>query len=163
MYGFFSSDNWWANAPIFHFSKVQKNLSRAASLQGPQWSTIKKDWLPTFAFDSEAFQQQENSKRRRRDELLGLQKSRQKPFLSALCPADIHLARLKSEDGTNFGLKRNFSTSKRNLATGSSIWNMKKRKKEKRKRHCRNGRDFQTKRKVRESDNGKKMKRALSS
>lgn len=30
--------------------------------------------------------------RERQDELLGLQKSCQKPFLSTLCPVDIHLA-----------------------------------------------------------------------
>ncbi len=34
---------------------------------------------------------------------------------------------LKSEDGKNFGLEKNFSTSKRHLATGLSIWKMKKK------------------------------------
>lgn len=34
---------------------------------------------------------------------------------------------LKSEDGKNFGLEKNFSTSKRHLATGLSIWQKEKK------------------------------------
>lgn len=36
-----SSDNTRENAPISHFSKVVKNLSRAASPQGPYWCILK--------------------------------------------------------------------------------------------------------------------------
>lgn len=60
--------------------------------------------------------------RERQDELLGLLKSCQKPFLSMLCPPRYSSCQLKSEDGKNFWLEKNFSTSERNLGTGLSIW-----------------------------------------
>ena len=55
---------------------------------------------------------------------------------------------LKSEDGKNFGLEKNFSTSERHLATGLSIW----KKEGKKIWNSRNGRDFQTETHVKESD-----------
>lgn len=74
---------------------------------------------------------------------------------------------LKSEDGKNFGLEKNFSTSKRYLATGLSIWKKKKRRNEEKERNSRNGRDFQTERHVKNQipqlKNGAKMNIALSS
>lgn len=156
--------NTGENAPISHCSKAVTNLSKAASPQrGPtdvSWKTV----TPQFAFDTVSFKQRreqasywENCKRERQDELLGPQKSCQKPFLSTPCPTDIHLASWKVRDGENLGLEKFFSTSKRHLATGLSFWkNEKVRKKKGRK--GRNGEDFQT---LKNRKNGAKTNVAL--
>lgn len=108
------SDSTKENAPISHFSKVVKNLSRAASPQGPHWCILKDwdssvcIWFRVFSAAVRESQLWENCKRERRDELLGLLKSCQKPFLSVLCPTDIHLASWKVETAKTSGLKRTF-------------------------------------------------------
>lgn len=109
-----SSDNTRENAPISHFSKVVKNLSRAASPQGLHWCIMKACdfsvciWYGVFLAATRESQLWENCKRERQDELLGPQKSRQKPFLSLLCPSDIHLASWKVKTAKTSGLKRTF-------------------------------------------------------
>lgn len=76
----------------------KKNLSKAASPHGAHWCIMKDFdfsvciWYAVFIAAVWESQLWENCKRERQDELLGRQKSCQKPFLSTLCPADIHLA-----------------------------------------------------------------------
>lgn len=94
--------------------KKKKNLSRAASPQGPHWCIMKDCdfsvciWYGVFLAATRESQLWENCKRERQDELLGLQKSCQKPFLAMLCPTDIHLASWKVETAKTSGLKRTF-------------------------------------------------------
>lgn len=109
-----SSDITRENAPISHFFKRCENLSKAASPQGAHWC-ITKDcdfsvciWYSVFLAATQESQLWENYKRERQDELLGLQKSCQKPFLSTLCPTNIHLARWKVKNAKTRGLKRTF-------------------------------------------------------
>lgn len=59
----------------------------------------------------------------------------------------IFILQLKSEDGKNLGLEKNFSTSKRHLATGLRVW---KKEEEEKDRNSRKGKDFQTGRRIKE-------------
>lgn len=126
-----SSDNTRENAPISHFSKVLKNLSRAAFPQGPHWCILKdcdfsvRIWYDVFLAATWGSQLRENCKRERQDELLGLQKSRQKLFLSMLCPTDIHLASWKVKTAKTSGLKRTFQLLR---GTSQQDWVFEKKK-----------------------------------
>ncbi len=129
-----SSDNTRENVQISHFSKVVKNLSRAASPQGPHWCILKDCdfsvciWYGVFLAATRESQLWENCKRERQDELLGLQKSCQKPFLSMLCPTDIHLASWKVKTAKTSGLKRTFQLLR---YTSQQDWVFEKLKKKK--------------------------------
>lgn len=129
-----SSDNTRENAPISHFSKVVKNLSKAASPQGAHWCIMKDCdfsvciWYGVFLAATRESQLWENCKRERQDELLGLQKSCQKPFLSTLCPTDIHLASWKVKTAKTWGLKRTFQLLR---DTSQQDWVFEKKKKKK--------------------------------
>jgi len=128
------SDNRRENAPISHFSKVVKNLSRAASPQGPHWC-ILKDLLPSLHLIQSLF-----SSHARKAVAGELQKGKtgrapgpsevlSKAFPFCALSHRYSSRQLKRKDGKNFGLEKNFSTSKWNVATGLSIWNRKKGKK----------------------------------
>lgn len=148
-----SSDNTRENVPISHFSKVVKNLSKAASPQGAHWCIMKDCdfsvciWYGVFLAATRESQLWENCKRERQDELLGLQKSCQKPFLSTLCPSDIHLASWKVKTAKTWGLKRTFQLL-RDTSQQDGVFE----KKRKGTWNSRNGKDFQTERHVKESD-----------
>lgn len=126
-----SSDNTRENAPISHFSKVMKKLSRAASPQGLHWCILKDCdfsvciWYGVFLAATRESQLWENGKRERQDELVGLQKSCQKPFPSMLCPTDIHLASWKVKTAETSGLKRTFQLLR---DTSQQDWVFEKRK-----------------------------------
>lgn len=127
------------------FQKLRKNLSRAASPQGPHWCIMKDCdfsvciWYGVFLAATRESQLWENCKRERQDELLGLQKSCQKPFLSMLCPTDIHLASWKVKTAKTSSLKRTFQLLRDTL---QQEWVFEKKKKK--PWNSRNGRDFQT-------------------
>lgn len=128
------SDITRENAPISHFSKLVKNLSRAASPQGPHWCILKDCdfsvciWFCVFSAAVRESQLWENCKRERQDELVGLQKSCQKPFLSTLCPTDIHLASWKVKTAKTLGLKRTFQLLR---DTSQQDWAFERKKKKK--------------------------------
>lgn len=152
-----SSDNTRENVPISHFSKVVKNLSKAASPHGAHWCIMKDCdssvciWYGVFIAAVRESQLWENCKRERQDELLGLQKSCQKPFLSTLCPTDIHLASWYSSWQKLGAWKElfNFWDTPCNRTEFLKREGGKKRVKT---WNSRNGKDFQTERRVKESD-----------
>lgn len=128
------SDITRENAPISHFSKLVKNLSRAASPQGPHWCILKDCdfsvciWFCLFSSHARKpvmgkLQKGETGRARGPSEVL----SKAFPFYAL--SHWYSSCQLKSEDGKNFGLEKNFSTSKRYLATGLSIWKKEEMKK----------------------------------
>lgn len=109
-------------------------------------------WYAVFIAAVWESQLWENCKRERQDELLGLQKSCQKPFLSTLCPVDIHLASWYSSWQKLGAWKElfNFWDTPCNR-TGfffSFFWKDREGKRKKREKtwNSRNGKDFQTER-----------------
>lgn len=165
-----SSDNTRENATISHFSKVVKNLSRAASPQGPHWCMLKDCdssvciWYGVFLAATRESQLWENCKRERQDELMGLQKSCQKPFLSMLCPTDIHLASWKVKTAKTSGLKRTFQLLR---DTSQQGWAFEKKRRKKSPWNSGNGgtsrRRGMLKNQIPRSENGAEMNVAVSS